>query len=91
MPIDSFKTRITRMWQESVKNIGEYWFGLPTTPKVNVVWKFSEPFSRIVGIPKYMLARVPCDNALFLKSNPKITDENILYWPTIWPSTGSNE
>lgn len=60
-----------RLWQEALKNIGEYWFGLPTTPKFNVVWKFPEHIARTIGVPSYMLSRVSCDNALCLKS---ITD-----------------
>lgn len=66
-----------RLWQEAVKNIGEYWFGLPTTPKFNVVWKFPEHIARTIGVPSYMLSRVPCDNALCLKSIPKMADEDI--------------
>jgi hypothetical protein len=63
--------------QEAIKNIGEYWFGLPTTPKFNVVWKFPEHIARTIGVPSYMLSRVPCDNALCLKSIPKMADEDI--------------
>lgn len=66
-----------RLWQEAIKNIGEYWFGLPTTPKFNVVWKFPEHIARTISVPSYMLSRVHCDNALCLKSIPKMADEDI--------------
>lgn len=66
-----------RLWQEAVKNIGEYWFGIPSVPRFQVAWKFPESIARIVGVPPYMLSRVHCDNALCLKSVPRMADEDI--------------
>lgn len=60
-----------RLWQEAVKNIGEYWFGIPSVPRFQVAWEFPKSIARTVGMPPYILSRVRCDNALCLKS---ITD-----------------
>lgn len=47
-----------RIWQEAIKNIGEYWFGIPSVPRFQVAWEFPEHIARIVGMPKYMLQRI---------------------------------
>ena len=66
-----------RLWKEAVKNIGEYWYGIPSVPRFQVAWEFPKNLARIVGMPSCLLTRVPCDNALFLKSVPKMADEDI--------------
>lgn len=66
-----------RMWQEAIKNIGEYWFGIPSVPRFQVAWKFPKSIARTISVPSYMLSRVHCDNALYLKSVPRMTDEDI--------------
>lgn len=65
------------MWQEAIKNIGEYWFGIPSVPRFQVAWKFPESIARTIGVPSYMLSRVPCDNALCLKSILKMAGKDI--------------
>lgn len=59
---------LKQMWQDAVKNIGEYWFGIPSVPRLQVAWEFPEHIARLAGWPTYMLQRIPCDNALYLKS-----------------------
>lgn len=65
---------LLNQWQEAVKNIGEYWFGIPSVPRFQVDWKFPESISHTIYVPPYMLSSVPCDNALCLKSIPKMED-----------------
>ena len=68
---------IARMWQEAQRNIGEYWFGISSVPRFQIAWKFPEHIAHLVGMPEYMLSRVPCDNALYLKSVPRMADVEI--------------
>lgn len=72
---------LKQMWQDAIKNIGEYWYGITSVPRFQIAWEFPEHIARLVGRPKYFLSRVPCDNALFLKSVPKMTDEEIYPLP----------
>ena len=65
------------LWEDAKKNINEYWFGIPSVPRFQISWEFPEHIACLVSRPKYFLSRVPCDNALFLKSVPKMTDEKI--------------
>lgn len=67
---------LLRLWNVAKENINEYWFGTPTW-KFKVSWIFPEHIARTIGVPSYMLSRVPCDNALCLKSIPKMADEDI--------------
>lgn len=65
------EARIYRLWDEAVRNINEYWFGIPSVPKVaKIVFDFPDPLARMFGTPTYLLQRVACDNALFIKSVP---------------------
>ena len=66
-----------RLWQEAIKNIGEYWFGIPSVPRFQVAWEFPKSITRTIGVPLYMLSRAHCDNALCLKSILKMADEDI--------------
>lgn len=68
---------LSNLWQEAVKNIGEYWFGIPSVPRFQVDWKFPESIARTIYVPPYMLSSVHCDNALHLKSVPKMADKDI--------------
>ncbi|MBR2305721.1 MAG: hypothetical protein IKA48_00670 [Fibrobacter sp.] len=65
------EARIYRLWDDAVRNINEYWFGIPSVPKATkIVFDLPDPLARMFGKPTYLLQRVACDNALFLKSVP---------------------
>ena len=51
-----------------------------TANKISVIiplYNKRESIARTISVPSYMLSRVHCDNALCLKSIPKMADEDI--------------
>lgn len=63
---------LSNLWQEAIKNIGVYWFDIPSVPRFQVDWKFPERIARTISVPSYMLSRVHCDNTTLLHKPLKI-------------------